>query len=298
MGATKMTTTINRVFAADGAGKQEGSAKYRFFVIGSNADLIAWFGRGRTYECRGLDTWAKVFTDSTGESAWISITNDKTEALLKAATLFLAAHHGRRRTLGDLLLLETPRTESLPALHTVFRNVVGQVRTSKMLPPEELVSVLRSPRAEARDLIIGGSVDPISETLTLTRGNLETVVVPLSMFRPSDKATPEPSKLAVTDYGHTIRLGDYEAAADAILYEVDPDFRKRQNAKRRQEDKGFGASLRRLRIQRRLGRMDFPSLSAKTIARIERGETGKPHGKTLKALAKRLGVQPDEIGSY
>ncbi len=293
-----MTTTINSVFAADGAGKQEGSVKYRFFVIGSNTDLVAWFGRGRTYECRGLDTWAKVFVHSTGESAWISTTNEKTEALLHAATLFLAAHHGRRRTLGDLLLLESPRTESLPALHTVFRNVVGQVKTTKMLPPEELVSVLRSPREEARDLFIGGSVDPKSDTLALTRGDLETVVVPLSMFRPSGTATPEPSKLAVTDYGHTIRLGEYEAAADAILYEVDPEFRKRQNAKRHKEDHGFGASLRRLRIQRRLGRADFPGLSAKTIARLERGETGKPHGKTLNVLAKRLAVQPDEIESY
>jgi transcriptional regulator with XRE-family HTH domain len=47
-----------------------------------------------------------------------------------------------------------------------------------------------------------------------------------------------------------------------------------------------------------LARANFPGLSAKTIARIERGDTGKPHGKTLAILAKKLGVKPDEIETY
>jgi hypothetical protein len=290
-------TTINRVFAtAAASAKPADSAKYRYFFLDSN--LFARFGRGRTYECRGLETWARVFAHSTGESTWISTTNEKTEALLKAASMFLASHHGRRRSLGDLLLLESPRTEGLPALHTVFRNVVGEVNTFKVLPAEELVSVFRRPRAEAHNLFIGGSVDPMSETLTLTRGDLESIVAPLSMFRPSGRETPDPSKFAVTDYGHTIRLGDYEAASDAILYELDPEFRKQQNARRRREDRSFGASLRRLRIQKRIGRADFPSISAKTIARLERNETGKPHGKTLNILARTLRVDPDAIETY
>jgi hypothetical protein len=294
-----MTTTINRVFAAEGFRKKKaGSVKYRYLLLDSDSDLVARFGRGRTYECKGVEAWIKVFAHTTGDSAWISTTTEKTEALLKAASIFLASHHGRRRTLGDLLLLQSPRIESLPALHTVFRNVVGQVESFKALPTEELVDVLLGPREAARDLFIGGSVDRVNETLALTRGNLETVVVPLSMFRPSGRATPDPSDFAVEDYGHTVRLGEYEAATDAILYEIDPDFRKRLNAKRRQEDRGFGASMRRLRLQKRLSRADFPGLSAKTIARIERGDTGKPHGKTLAILAKTLGVKPDEIESY
>jgi hypothetical protein len=294
-----MTTTMNRVFAAVGfRKKKEEAVKYRFFILDSDPDFVSRFRHGRTYQCKGAETWGKVFARTTGESAWISTTTETTEALLKAASIFLASHHGRRRTLGDLLLLASPRIESLPALHTVFRKVVGQVQSFKALPSEELVDVLLGPLEEARDLFIGGSVDPMSETLTLTRGNLETVVVPLSMFRPSAKAMPDPTDFAVEDYGHTVRLGEYEAAADAILYEVDPDFRKRLNAKRRQEDRSFGASLRRLRLQRHLGRADFLGLSAKTIARIERGETGKPHGKTLAVLAKALGVKPDEIETY
>ncbi len=216
----------------------------------------------------------------------------------KAASTFLATRHGPRRSFGDLLLLQSPKVESLPALHTVFRNVVGEVNTFKMLPPDELMDVLLAPEEESHDLFIGGSFDPISETLTLTRGDLEKIVISIAMLVPSGKAAPDPTRLSIEDYGNTVRLGEYEAATDAVLYQVDSDFRKRQNAKRREREKGFGASLRRLRIQKHLTRTDFPDLSAKTIARIERGETGKPHGKTLKTLARTLGVGPDEIATY
>jgi transcriptional regulator with XRE-family HTH domain len=41
-----------------------------------------------------------------------------------------------------------------------------------------------------------------------------------------------------------------------------------------------------------------PGVSPKTIARIERGETEKPHGKTLRILAHALAVQPEEIETY
>ena len=39
-------------------------------------------------------------------------------------------------------------------------------------------------------------------------------------------------------------------------------------------------------------------VTAKTIARIERSEVGKPHGKTLQIIAQRLGVNADQIESY
>jgi transcriptional regulator with XRE-family HTH domain len=42
----------------------------------------------------------------------------------------------------------------------------------------------------------------------------------------------------------------------------------------------------------------FPGISPKTIARIERKETEKPHGQTLDILAKALGVAPAEIETY
>ena len=88
-------------------------------------------------------------------------------------------------------------------------------------------------------------------------------------------------RLSFTDYGHTVALGEYEAAADAILYEIDAEYRRQLNKERQRSERSFGASLRRLRIQKRLNRNDFAPLAAKTIARIERNEIEKPHGKSL-----------------
>ena len=72
-----------------------------------------------------------------------------------------------------------------------------------------------------------------------------------------------------------MKLGNYEAAADAILYETDPEYRSRLSAKRRAEDKTFGACLRRLRLQRCLRQSDFGGVTAKTITRIEHAATPK-----------------------
>ena len=103
----------------------------------------------------------------------------------------------------------------------------------------------------------------------------------------------------MTDFGQTVRLGRYEAAADAILYEFDPDYRRRISRVRKQSERTFGASLRRLRKQRGLRREDFePDVTGKTIARIEQGVVLKLHQKTLDVIARRLRVTPDEIGSY
>jgi hypothetical protein len=99
------------------------------------------------------------------------------------------------------------------------------------------------------------------------------------------------------DHGRTIAPGDYEASADAILYEPDPLYRRMLKKQRRQSERTFGASLLRLRKQRRSKRNDFAPISAKEIARIEHNEIAKPHSKTLEAIADRLGVSPKEVGT-
>jgi transcriptional regulator with XRE-family HTH domain len=70
------------------------------------------------------------------------------------------------------------------------------------------------------------------------------------------------------------------------------------NQDRKDEETSFGASLYRLRKQKKLKRSDFAPLSAKTVARIERNEIGRPHGKTLKVIADRLSVLPEELGTF
>jgi hypothetical protein len=190
-----------------------------------------------------------------------------------------------------------PRPDSLPALEDLFDAVAWGTASFKLLPHAELAEVLGS--ANRHDLFIGGFVDPGTETLVLFRGDFERLVVPLSVFKAfGDGPEPNPSALSLLDYGQTVGLGDYQAASDAILYEVDSDYRRRINARRREEDRSFGACLRRLRVLKGLRQSDFGTIPARTIARIERGETGKPHRATLLKLAKRLGVVPEEIERY
>jgi hypothetical protein len=125
-------------------------------------------------------------------------------------------------------MLQPPRTRLIPVLHRWFDRVVGEVPGFQILPLDQLSDILSAPISDRRDLFLGGVVDERSGTLALARGNFETVTVPLSLFRPSGKARPDFAALSLDDYGQTLRFGHYEAAADAILYEIDEQYRKRR----------------------------------------------------------------------
>ena len=199
--------------------------------------------------------------------------------------------------LGGLLTLHPPRTESIQPLDDLFEPFVWSAGNFRFLPLAELAEVLADERRS--ELFIGGYADAHNQTLTLVRGDLRRLSVPTSIFVSSGTGdNPDPFRLEFTDYGNTVRLGDYEAAADAILYEADSEYRSRLSAKRRAGDKTFGACLRRVRLQRGLRQSDFGDVTAKTIARIERCETNAPHGHTLATIAARLKIEPNEITSY
>ena len=57
-------------------------------------------------------------------------------------------------------------------------------------------------------------------------------------------------------------------------------------------------TLRRLRLQKGLSRADFGRISAKEMARIERGQIKRPHPATLETIAAKLGVAVDVLGSF
>lgn len=208
-----------------------------------------------------------------------------------------APQGGPRSRIARLLAIEPPRAESVPSLLGVFTEVLSFGAQYRWLPVEELLTVLSGD--DAADRFIGGAVDAETETVALVRGDRGTMVLPFSFFEPpGDGVGPDFSKLSLADYGHTVAFGEYEASADGILYETDGDYRAKLNRERRETERSFGASLRRLRLQRKLQRTDFSPVAAKTIARIERSEVAKPHGKTLETLARRLGVGADQIESY
>jgi len=239
-----------------------------------------------------LPALAALVREAPRNRVFISSRRSSTDELLKAG---LTLPRGGR--MGELLTLEPPRPESVPSLCGLFERVVGATTGYSWLPIEELVNVVSG--KDAPDRFIGGAADHEGETLALVRGNLSTLVVPFSAFGKSGDGTePDFGGLSFADYGLTIGLGEYEASADGILYDFDAAYRQRLNKERRQGERSFGASLRRLRLQRGLRRADFPGVNPKTIARIERSEVERPHGKTLQTIAQRLGVGADQIESY
>ncbi len=196
-----------------------------------------------------------------------------------------------------LLSLERMSGETQNLVHAHFRYAVSVGEGVQLLPITELIEVLGSDNRA--DLFLGGVVLAALSSLLLYRGNLEPITIPLDWFV-SRPGSPEPdvSNFAVTDYGQTIRLGGYEAATDAILYEFDEDYRARARKRRLEQDESIGGSIRRLRLQKGLRQSDFPGVTAKEIARIERGKVRRPHRETLERIANRTGVPVDQLESY
>jgi hypothetical protein len=275
---------------------EERSAPRMYFVntvkAGGKARYVSDFRRHAPKDLRFLNTDHEVvrtFLTAPRHSMWFAPNDAFVVHLAKAVHEPVGDH--RLILFGDL------KPASRELLGVYFRHVLFSSSRAVFLAPDELGEVVKA--SNRADLFIGGIVEKQDKLLILFRGDLEPLVVPLSWFV-SSKASPKPdiSHFAIEDYGHTVRLGAFEAASDAILYEFDPDFRKRANQQQRQLDQSFGGSLRRLRLQKRVSRNDFTGVTAKTIARIERNEVERPRHRTLQLIAKRLGVADDELGTF
>jgi hypothetical protein len=112
----------------------------------------------------------------------------------RAAALFVVVHadpllawlagsplHFRRHRLLVLEHLKRPRSEILQGM---FTSVVAPDAIWQMLPREELAEAVSA--INASDLIIGGVVDEDGAVIRFIKGDLESLVVPVTGF----KATP------------------------------------------------------------------------------------------------------------
>ncbi|HKY37636.1 MAG TPA: helix-turn-helix transcriptional regulator [Polyangiaceae bacterium] len=179
----------------------------------------------------------------------------------------------------------------------MFHVVVAPGDGIRLISAVDIAEVLADEHPE--NYFIGGVADREDKALVLYRGSLEKLAIPFAWFRSSaGSAKPNFEDFEVTDGGQTVRLGRYEAAADAILYELDSEARARMKSNVIEKDETFGGSLRRLRLTRGVSREGFKGIAAKTIARIERGDVKKPRGRTLEQIAKVLGVKPEEIETF
>ncbi len=231
---------------------------------------------------------SKAARSVDAKAVWIVIDDNLADSIA-----YYAAMEDIGKKTG-FLLLRGARSALLPTLWKRFKEVAFP---SKLLPKEELGEVFR--QSDREDRFIGGTVDKKSETVTLWRGNFDSISVPFTAFPSTANGIhPKFDKFAVIDYGDALRFGDYESATEAVLYEYAPDFRQRLKQNRFAEEQSLGASIRRLRKQRRLTRSEFGSVDPKTLARIELGEVKNPHDSTLKEFAKVLGVPQAELSSY
>lgn len=217
---------------------------------------------------------------------WIASSAARTERFQPAD------RHGR-----DRLLVTDELDSSLHEfLAALFFDVVSGPRPS-FLPFDDIGAALLAPHFA--DLALGALVSEAREAIVIIRGDLDRTIVPWAWFRPSGTGTtPDFRDVAVTDSGLAIRLGAYEASMDGILYECDRAYRARERNRQVETEMFFGASLRRLRIQRGVPRDGFPGISSKEIGRIERGEIVRPHAATLRVIADTLGVEPVEIETF
>lgn len=86
----------------------------------------------------------------------------------------------------------------------------------KSLSEEELLAIRSAP--SPGDYITSAGVDLISELVYVTTINKE-IKIPFGWFNPHSKPSvyPDFSDVEVIDYGQTLRLGNYEVAADVLL---------------------------------------------------------------------------------
>lgn len=210
------------------------------------------------------------------------------------APLAHMAHHegGNLR----LFVWEKVSSERREYLQTLFRTVVSVGGDVQLLASSELAEVLSA--NNRGDLFVGGAVNLTEDVVVLYRGSFDRLSIPLAWFRRTSDVEPDFSDFKITDYGQTVRFGNFEVSTDAILYGFDSNYRSRVRQRQLELDESFGGSLRRLRGLRGFKRSDFTPVSSKEIARIERGEVKEPRKATLEVIAKRLGVKPDEISTY
>lgn len=99
-----------------------------------------------------------------------------------------------------------------------------------MLPADQLAEVIAS--KNKADLFVDGVVDRSNDTITLTRGDLTTIIVSLSTFSMDGACKPDFNSFELDDYGYTLRFGEYEASAHSVLYRADPTYRRRIDRQR------------------------------------------------------------------
>ena len=203
------------------------------------------------------------------------------------AVLTLAPSGGYRRVWG-LCAPFVIRCEILPALMARFERIVW-------FDSPDHVSQAKRKAIERHDssVILGSLFDGRTGTLSLMRCDLSCAIVPRDLAHRIWGGGDQRPELS--DDGTMLSCHGRNMSASEILAAVDPVFRREYRRRIWAQQRDLGSRIRHLRKLRHARREDFPGVTAKTVARIERGEIKNPQKETLRLIALHLGVKSDQL---
>ena len=98
------------------------------------------------------------------------------------------------------------------------------------LPQEEIGEIEKSSNKLHLGIFMSGFVDYALREIVLFTADHKEIIASFDMFQPTSKAQPDFQLFSLIDFGNTIKLGEYEAASSAILYELDPEYKEYADA--------------------------------------------------------------------
>ena len=142
-------------------------------------------------------------------------------------------------------------------------------------------------------------VDPIKKKIHMLRGDFwkrNQITVNFSEFVPTPVVAPNFAHVHPSNYGRTIKLGNYEAGFNGFLYFNDKNYRIKSQINRIGFNSSFGASIRRLRLWRGLS-VKGCGIDPLLLAAIERNEA-RPNEGEVRTIANCLRVSMKDLDSY
>jgi MmyB-like transcription regulator ligand binding domain len=170
-----------------------------------------------------------------------------------------------------------------------------------------VVEALASPQRCTWLAVHSSSLSLLTQSAKPRGSRHRLLAVPFGWFRASPgSAKPNFEDFEVMDGGQTVRLGQYEAAVDAILYEFDSEARARMKSNAIEEDETFGGALRRLRLARGISLrlmfdpkelrphvMNWETVAEKLLQRLHLEATGGVKDSITLALLAEILDYPD-----
>lgn len=85
------------------------------------------------------------------------------------------------------------------------------------LTDQEFTELVPLSWAAKRYLVIAGYSDYLRQQLVLFRSDGKCITVSFDELKPSGTSSPDFDKLSIVDYGHTVKLGEYEVNTYSII---------------------------------------------------------------------------------